>query len=72
MLADKSVRIIQRKHRELISVESKVVPPVKTGRQNEREMAQAVKSWIDELREGKSLADPTAPGAGQLREEPKI
>lgn len=56
MLDDKSVRIIQRKRRELVSEESKVVPPAKTELQNEREMAQAVKSWINELREVKEAA----------------
>jgi hypothetical protein len=49
--ADKSVRIIERKQRELLSVEDKVVPRAKTERQIEREMAQTVASWIDQRRE---------------------
>ena len=62
---DKPVRIIERKRRELLSVESKVLPLAKNARQIEREMAQKVASWIDERREVvKELA--RSKGAGGL------
>jgi hypothetical protein len=48
--ANKSVRIIQRKQREIL-VTRAVVTLSKTARQLEREMAQTVTSWIDERRE---------------------
>jgi hypothetical protein len=48
---NKPVRIIERKQRELLSVEDKVAPLAKTERQIEREMAQRVAAWIDERRE---------------------
>ncbi|HEY8187568.1 MAG TPA: hypothetical protein VIF64_15960 [Pyrinomonadaceae bacterium] len=42
----KSVRIIERKQRE-IPVANKTVPLEKTAEQIEREMVRTVKSWID-------------------------
>jgi hypothetical protein len=48
--ADKPVRIIERKQRELLSVEVMEVPLATTERQIERELAQKVASWIDERR----------------------
>ncbi len=48
---DKPIRIIERKQRELHSVEVRLVPLAKSARQIEREMAQKVASWIEERRE---------------------
>jgi hypothetical protein len=48
--AYKSIRIIERKQREFLPVECKVVPLAKTEQQIEREMVQTVESWIDERR----------------------
>ena len=49
--ADKPVRIIKRKERELPPVVGTRVPLAKTERQIERGMVQTVASWIDERRE---------------------
>ena len=48
---NKSVKVIARKQRELLHLESPVVPLAKTEHQIEREIAQTVASWIDERRE---------------------
>ena len=49
-LANKSVRIIQRKQREILVTRAGVTV-TKSARQIEREMVQTVTSWIDERRE---------------------
>jgi hypothetical protein len=49
--SNKSVRIIERKHRKILAT-GEVVPLAKTDRQIEHEMAETVASWIDERREG--------------------
>ena len=48
--ANKSVRIIRRKQREIL-VTRAVVTLSKSARQKEREIAETVMSWIDERRE---------------------
>ena len=49
---NKSVRVVARKQREPLHLESPVVPLAKTEHQIEREIARTVASWIDERREG--------------------
>ena len=52
MLANKSIKVVKRKHREVLEDQREAVEaPPQTERQARRLMFQTISSWIEEQRE---------------------
>jgi len=54
MLPNKSIKVVKRKHREVLEDQREALElPPKTERQARRMMFQTISSWIEEQRESK-------------------